>query len=191
MSSGARPSKSRLVEFCLRFPASRIRDLAKRYSDPGDDIFQHVIAPSIRKAGALRKSDFLRLCRWKTPRSRRHVRKNSEAFIRAVTRTAFSSADERLRIEVLTLLDGVDWPTASVILHFGHRDPYPILDVRALWSLGIDKPPKYDFGFWRAYTRFCRTLSRKSSCTMRTLDRALWQYSKENQKPVASGRRPA
>ena len=175
-----------MTEFRLRFPASQIGYLANRYSDPGDDVIERVIAPRIRKMGYLRKPDFIRLCRWKTPRSRRHVRKNSDAFIRAVTATAFSSADERLRIEVLTLLDGVDWPTASVILHFGHRDPYPILDVRAVWSLGIDKPPKYDFRFWQAYTRFCRTLSKKSSRSLGTLDRALWQYSKENQEPAVA-----
>ena len=179
-----------MTEFRLRVPAGRIRDLANRYEDPDDDVIDRVIAPRIRKLGYVRKPDFIRLCRWKTPRSRGHVRKNSETFIRAVTRVAFSTADERLRIEVLTLLDGVDWPTASVILHFGHRDPYPILDVRALWSLGFDKPPSYDFGFWRAYTLFCRTLSRRFSCSMRALDRALWQYSKEKQKPTAGrGRR--
>ena len=180
-----------MTEFRLRFPASRIGDLASRYSDPGDDALERVIVPRIKKLGYLRKPDFLRLCRWKTPRSGPHVQKNSDAFIRAVTATAFSSADERLRIEVLTLLDGVDWPTASVILHFGHRDPYPILDVRALWSLGIDKPPTYDFPFWEAYTRFCRNLSRKYSRSMRTLDRALWQYSKEKQKPTVARRRRA
>ncbi|HSS44163.1 MAG TPA: hypothetical protein VLO07_02390 [Thermoanaerobaculia bacterium] len=190
---------SGVTEFRLRFPAGQIGDLANRYSDSADDLIERVLAPRIKKMGFLRKPDFIRLCRWKTPRSRRHVQKNSDAFIRAVTQTAFSTTDERLRIEVLTLLDGVDWPTASVILHFGHRDPYPILDVRAVWSLGIDKPPKYDFRFWQAYTRFCRTLSKKSCRSLRTLDKALWQYSKENQesavarpgRPARANRKPA
>jgi hypothetical protein len=83
---------------------------------------------------------------------------------------------------VLTLLQGVEWPTASVLLHFGHRDLYPILDYRALWSLQVE-PPKagYDFEFWREYTKSCRELARQAELDMRTLDRALWQYSRENQ----------
>ena len=35
---------------------------------------------------------------------------------------------------------------------------------------------------WRGYTQFCRELGERASVYMRTLDQALWQYSKENQK---------
>jgi hypothetical protein len=171
-----------MTRFRLRFSPGQIERLAGRYFDSEDAEVESEIAPRIRRRGDLSKADFLRLCRWKTPRSRRRVESNSEEFVRAVTATAFSTPDERLRIEVLTLLRGVGWPTASVILHFGHRDPYPVLDVRALWSLGVDRPPsEYDFAFWWGYTQACRRLARTRSCSMRTLDRALWQYSKERQ----------
>jgi hypothetical protein len=73
-----------------------------------------------------------------------------------------------------------------VLLHFGHTDPYPILDFRALWSLGVDVPTDaygfYDFPLWRAYTNFCRDLADACGVPMRELDRALWRYSKENRK---------
>jgi hypothetical protein len=79
----------------------------------------------------------------------------------------------------------VAFPTASVLLHFAHRDRFPILDFRALWSLGIDEPPTaYTFEFWSAYTRECRSLAEAAEVSMRTLDRALWQYSKEQQVPL-------
>lgn len=39
------------------------------------------------------------------------------------TRVALSTPSERLRIEVLTLLDGVGWPTASVLLHLTPQAP--------------------------------------------------------------------
>src|SRR5437773_881772 len=78
-------------------------------------------------------------------------------------------------------LDGVDWPTASVLLHFCDRQPYPVLDFRALWSLGISHPPTYTFEFWWAYASFTRQLAASSGESMRTVDRALWQYSKEHQ----------
>lgn len=91
---------------------------------------------------------------------------------------------ERLRIEALTLLDGIGWPSASVILHFFHKQKYPILDYRALWSVSLEVPYRYIFEFWWAYVIYCRDLAKNAKVTMRTLDRALWQYSKENQKAV-------
>ena len=102
--------------------------------------------------------------------------------------TSLASQNERIRIEVLTLLHGVSWPTASVLLHLGHPDPYPILDFRAMWSLSVDVPDDtsgfYTFDLWWAYTQFCRKLANQCGVDMRTLDRALWQYSKMNQKDV-------
>jgi len=56
------------------------------------------------------------------------------------------------------------------------------LDFRALWSLGLSEPKQYDFQFWWTYAQFCRKLAVESNVTMRILDRALWQFSKENQK---------
>ena len=75
----------------------------------------------------------------------------------------------------------MSWPTASVILHLFHRDPYPILDYRALWSVSLEVPGQYTFSFWWSYVEFCRSLAASAELDMRTLDRALWQFSKENQ----------
>jgi hypothetical protein len=122
------------------------------------------------------------LARWKTPRSAPRVARNDDAFVREVTGVMLTAKDERLRVEVLTLLQGVKWPTASVILHFVHPDPYPILDVRALWSVGFSHPPAYDFEFWAAYVAFTRREARRLNVSLRDLDRALWQYSKERQR---------
>lgn len=70
---------------------------------------------------------------------------------------------------------------ASVILHLYHRERYPILDFRALWSLSVDVPAFYRFPFWWGYVEYCRELAERTGMDMRTLDRALWQYSRENQ----------
>ena len=81
---------------------------------------------------------------------------------------------------MLLLLNGVRLPTALVILHYCHADPYPILDIRALWSLGVDaNAVSYSFEFWNEYTQYCRKLANEANVTMRELDRASWQYSKE------------
>ena len=169
-----------MTRFRLRFPIRQVSRWAAAFSDPDDPEIERR-ARRARRQRYLTKADFLRLARWKTPRSRRRIERNEESFVREVTRTALTTPDERLRIEVLTMLDGVDWPTASVILHFCHREPYPVLDYRAIWSLGVEKPPAYQFPFWWDYTRACRRLAARASCSMRELDRALWQFSKERQ----------
>lgn len=155
----------------------------------GDAELEDVLVPPVKARGYLLKPEFEKFCKWKTPRSQRRVTSNPAEYIEAVTQTALSSPNERLRIEVLLLLNGVRWPTASVILHFCHAELYPILDYRALWSLGIEaNTVPYNFEFWWEYTSFCRELAPseeagrgKSVRAMRELDRALWKYSKDKQ----------
>jgi len=102
--------------------------------------------------------------------------------VQEATGIALAATSEILRIQNLLCLKGVGWPTASVVLHWFHDEDYPILDFRALWSLGIEKKmDEYRFDFWMAYVQFCRNLAAENELSMRVLDRALWQYSKENQ----------
>jgi hypothetical protein len=138
--------------------------------------------PRVRARGYLSRVEFLQLCHWKSPRARRRYASNTAAEIREATVIALASSDERAKIYILRTLAGVAWPTASVILHFCDRRPYPILDYRALWSVGCARPPVYTFDFWWAYTEFVRQLARSTRHDMRTLDRALWQFSKEHQR---------
>jgi hypothetical protein len=49
-----------------------------------------------------------------------------------VASITLTAASERVRIETLTILDGVSWPTASVILHFFHQKHSPDAPVLRL-----------------------------------------------------------
>ena len=147
--SGARSS------FRLRMPETELSTWAARYSVPADAEVEKV-GPSARARGYLERDEFLELCRWKTPRSQPRCAANSEEFVREVTRTAFGTRNDELKIRVLLLLEGVSWPTASVILHFCDAERYPILDVRALWSVGLRTVPAYTYSLWRQYTSFIR-----------------------------------
>lgn len=164
----------------LRFRISEISQWAENY-EYGDDAPFALVA-AVSKRGYLTKDEFMAVCHWKSPRTQPRCATNQADFIKEVTRCALGNSSEQMRIEVLTLLNGVSWPTASVILHFFHSDPYPIVDIRALWSLSCKVPSQYDFPFWQAYTDFCRKLAKESGVSMRVLDRALWQYSKEKQR---------
>ena len=175
--------------FKLRFPATEIPHWAERYAYTGEDRSMDEVGAAVRDRGYLRRSEFLALCRWKTPRTIKRCSSNATQQIRDATQLAFGTSDERAKIGILRLLAGVDWPTASVLLHFCDRQPYPVLDFHALWSLGSERPSRYTFDFWWAYTMFTRQLAESTGHTMRTVDRALWQYSKQHQLPAAGGRR--
>lgn len=166
----------------LRFPPEDIYDLSARYAyGLSDTVIITDIVPRTRQQRFLIRGDLDTLCRWKSPRIGHRCLDNPPEFVEAVTTVALSAPNERLRVEVLQLLRGVAWPMASVILHWCHTDPYPILDYRALWSLGQGAVPYYDFDLWWRYVCTCREIAEQAGVDMRTLDRALWQYSKENQ----------
>ena len=76
-------------------------------------------------------------------------------------------------------LAGVGVPTASTLLYAAFPDDYPILDVRALESLGVRPRSQYPVSFWLVYLQACRELARRHGVSLRTLDKALWQHSKE------------
>lgn len=65
---------------------------------------------------------------------------------------------------------------ASVILHFAFPDQYPILDVRAMNSVGASK--HYTLAKWTQYSELCRDAAAEHGVSLRTLDKALWAYDK-------------
>ena len=170
-----------MIKPVLKFPITEINTLVDRYEYPILEAELLELKPRILQQGYLTKNDLEKITYWKAPRSAGKARKNTEEFVTEITRFAFATGSERARVESLTLLDGVLWPTASVILHWFHRDPYPILDFRAIWSVSLELPTCYSFGYWWTYVEFCRDVAQTAGLDMRTLDKALWQYSKENQ----------
>jgi hypothetical protein len=161
-----------------------VRDLpaiAQRYEYGQNDALLLRMRERICARGCLTKHELGIVARWKAARSAGWIAENADEYVREITGMALAARTERTRIEVLTLLTGVGWPMASVVLHFYHKDPYPLLDFRALWTLSLEMPSQCGFDVWWTYVQYCRKLARKTGLDMRTLDRALWQYSKEHQ----------
>jgi hypothetical protein len=173
---------------CLQFGLELIPELSHRYRYRVDPTVERRIvddlAPAARKRGYFTYDEFLYICHWKTQRSKPLIERNEPAVVEAAMQTALSTKSERRRIEVLRSLDGVDWATASVFLHFGYVDLYPIVDFRALEALGVPRrdgrPIHISTALWEAYVRCCRDIASRAHVDMRTLDRALWQWSNEN-----------
>ncbi len=173
----------------LLFPISEIARYARAYEEGVNSrdrrLSQKItrdIFPAYRARGYLKKKEFLTVCAWKTPRSQPRCAMNDRSTIKEISELVLSTRSEALRIQAWTLLSGVKWPTASAFLHFAFEDRYPILDYRALWSLGIDEPPPYTFRFWQIYATTCRRLAASAKVSMRVLDQALWKYSELNQE---------
>ena len=164
--------------FELQFPAGEIEPLARRFGDR-DETRLRAVGGAVRARGHYTREEFIEVCGWKTPRSRPKVASNSSAAVVDATGRALRTADEGARIGALLTLSGVGVPTASVLLYCAFPDDYPIIDVRALESLGVKPRSQYPVSFWLEYLSACRELARRRAVSVRTLDKALWQHSKE------------
>ncbi len=167
-----------MAPFRLQFDVSEVEALAARFSYDADAEVAAAGAAA-RRRGHYTKAELVLLCEWKTPRSRSRVARNTEAFVEGITRAAFATEDESERMAALCGLRGVDAPTASVLLHFAFPDRYPIIDWRALESLGQPRRATYSIAYWLSYLEACRRLAQEAGVTMRVLDKALWQHSRE------------
>ena len=179
----------------LRFPESDIRQWAEKYKECNpkqykkEKEFTCQFKPEVEQRGYLDTDELYRVACWKAWQHTKRVKNNNDDCVKEITRQAFTATDEPSRIGVLKVLGGIGWARASAILHFFHKDPYPILDFRALWSVGMegwsvgveDTKPSHSFECWWKYVLFCRKVACQNQVGMRTLDRALWQYSKCNQ----------
>jgi len=139
----------------------------------------------------LRRRDLVSIGRWKSPRPSRYYSENGDSRTRRVTQMSFGNRDERQRIESLLGskggLRGVGYPVASAILHFAFPNMYPIMDFRVIESLGWDVPSSYTFDFWQKYCTEVRRVASEHDLPIRTVEKALWMYSKEQSKNYPCG----
>jgi hypothetical protein len=173
-----------MPDFVLQFAIEDVPAYAGRYVYAEDDEAL-AIGEAARRRGHYTRHEFVKICRWKSVRSSSYVARNSADAVVEATRTALADATvERERMRVLRSLHGVAFPTASVLLHVAYPERYPILDQRALQALGMPQAPAYSFRFWTAYVDTYVDLLRRTGVDGRTLDRALWQWSKEHGSPL-------
>jgi hypothetical protein len=119
---------------------------------------------------------------WKTRgRGKNRLLLNSEDEIREALRLAAKAEQARSAIAVLTGLYGVNIPVASAIATAIHPDRFTIIDFRALHALGHKKVDN-SLPFYLAYRGYCIELAAEWNLSLRNLDRALWQWSKNHGK---------
>lgn len=161
----------------INLTRDQILEHAGHYVYDEDDVLGAQMEAAAQR-GYMTQGDLIAVAKWKWRggRTRQLCGQNTEAEVKEITAVSFAAGSERLRIGVLLALRGVQWPMASVILHFAFPDRYPILDVRAMNTVGGST--LYTFERWLEYLELCRATAKTHDITMRTLDKALWAFDK-------------
>jgi hypothetical protein len=161
----------------LRFHPSKIDDLAEQYGYAGDS--EPLDAGKRILDGDYSIENLKVIVRWKSARPIRWIEKNDASAVSSALKFAASKdATVKAAIEKLDDLYGVGIPMASAILTMMHPSVYTIIDIRALDALGVEDWPNTS-AFYEAYLGRCREIAMRHDRSLRTLDRALWQWSKE------------
>jgi hypothetical protein len=165
------------VTFELQFPVEEVAAYASRFA------FEHevealAIGTAARERGYYTRGEFIRICLWKTRRVSRRIENNSGEEVETATRAALGGEG----IKPLLGLDGVSWGRASTLLHLALPDVYPILDHRAVHALGERWPSAVTFTFWSDFVEAFRDARGRAGVSGRELDRALWQWSSEQEE---------
>lgn len=168
-------TKEKIEEYARKYDES--------YRDTDGDLFENEMKVWLKDHRYLDKERFVEIGRWKSKRPSRWYERNDDSLVREITRFSFTADSEEAKIKSLLVLSGVSYRMASTILHFAFPDKYSIMDFRALWSLGWEQPKAYNFAFWQKYCEEIKKLSAETGQSLRTVDKALWEYSKRNRKP--------
>lgn len=134
------------------------------------------VGPAVAARGHYERDEFLAVGKWKSPRPGKHLAANSDADIVDVTRIALG-APTRLQHRILTLLNGVQVPMATALLAVAQPDRHTIFDVRGAEAL-VRVGAWDGQGGYPSYREASVLVAAALGVSLRTLDRALWQWSK-------------
>lgn len=162
--------------------------------DPATADLVHDLA-GVRTRGYLTRGEFLRMCRWKSPRARLLWEANSASRIRAVSTRVLATRSERRRMTLLTGLRGVGVPMASAILTLIDPRRYGVLDIRAwqlLFAIGSVTTNRRGQGFtigqWEQYLAALRRHARALGVTARAVEYTLFRCHRKRQQGTLYGR---
>ena len=173
------------TEFKLQYDPAEITTLAEEYMKHSAQYDKEMEDAGKRIAtGDYSRSTLEIVCRWKSDRRIALLSTNTDLEIeRALTR-AISADDIKDAVHSLTALHGVGVKMASAILTAIDPERYTVLDFRALDALGLDDND--DLDFYVLYVGACRRLACTYEVTLRTFDRANWQWSKRKAKHITA-----
>jgi hypothetical protein len=173
----------------LQLSRRRLLEWAREYdqrADPRDRADERAIKGYLRGQPAIKhldKTHFLQLARWAAPRGLAAYERNGAPLIWETTRLASQASNERLKVHILTALDGVSVTVAAAVLHFFSPRSFPVFDARhraTLRKAGLWRRPVRDGSVeaWQEYVSTMRGLARRYRLSLRDLDKALYAYDR-------------
>lgn len=119
----------------ISLDATTLRSAAERYdATERSELERHLfesLGPNVRDRGHLTKDDLDALARWRAQRASGFVARNDPDEVVEISRLAFAAGtSDRVRLKLLTLLDGVSDRTAATALAIWDPDRYVPWDER-------------------------------------------------------------
>jgi hypothetical protein len=143
----------------------------------------------VKSEKELTRGEFLAICRWKSPRTIAHCKRNSTESIASISRKVFSTRGEKKRIELLTSLYGVSIPTASAILTLTNPARYGVIDIRVwqvMYRLGSvnqnARGQRFSFEQWYRYLTILREQARRLRKPVRLIELTLFKFHQRHQR---------
>jgi hypothetical protein len=165
--------------FHLRFPITEVQLWADKFSQFDDDTAVLDAGKNIC-AGEYGLENLLVIVDWKSKRRAKLLADNSHSEREEALRIAVSAFEPRTAFGVLMGLAGIDTPMASAILTTIDPSRYTIIDWRALDALGRPDWSASLKLYLRYYFPECARIAAAAGVSLRTVDKALWSWSKVN-----------
>lgn len=135
------------------------------------------IGPRLQAEGHAVKDDLDDTCRWRAQRASGFVARNDPAEVVEITRLAFSAGvTDRVRLKLLTLLDGMAERTASILLSMWAPERFVPWDEAAagvLVTAGLLEDATLPAN-WPAYLAAVAELASTAAMTPREVEKALY-----------------
>lgn len=180
-----------------RAAAQAIPRYAERYwhlISPQERILERRIECTIgphRALGYLDREAFLDIAEWAKTRNRSRWDANDELRVRTASAAAFAADEDDAAIAALCRLRGIGRPAATALLHWMRPDRFPALEARVVHALGEALPTGADeIEHYGRIAQRLRTIARDHGVDLRTLERALWAWHKEQETAAAGVHRP-
>jgi hypothetical protein len=143
----------------------------------------------VKGTGRFTRAEFLAMCRWKSPRSRRHYERNTAGAIRRASVAVLAARSERERMSRLIALPGVSVATASAILTLIDPRRYGVLDIRC-WQLlfrirsvaGNERGRAFTVSQWEQYLERLRGHARALGVSARMIEYTLFHCHRKLQR---------
>jgi len=136
-----------------------------------------VVGIQIKTKEHITLNNLFEILKWRQPALPGHFKLNNEKRVKEISKYAYKTQDEEIRVAVLTLIKGVGLPSATRILSITNPELYPTYHkmgwlVLKKWNF-LEEEYRLNTNKWIQYLNSCRRIMEKYSISGRELDQIL------------------